>query len=778
MTNGFTRSLLALLLCLVVVVAWFSPWWIAGKNLAPLDLAHTMMSPWRDGNPGTWPKNHHVADGVDQYLVYRMVAEKSYREEGWLGWSTLTYGGTAQYANTMALYYDWTMQLHRWLPFWTAWHLGLMGQVMLAAAGMFLFLRGRSIGLVWSGCGALAYAANSQFVTWIYHRWALGSFCWVPWILWGIDRHRQGKRMAWTLVPLFIALAFLGGTLQHGALVVLAIICMWAEEAWLAGKSLPVQALTIGRYAAWGVLGAGLAAMMILPCADALVVSNRLGLHTGMFQNPGSIYPQGILQPFFNIAAYPLQIFPSMLGRCDSVDLMKGFKSELFYVAYFGSLPVLIAFLTVWKKETPPLARFLIIVGLLLPLTPLVRLLYQRLFLLFILGGIFAFAHFMQNAGRSSRIRIFRTTMISLGCGGAVWTILSIVLVIRPGITDGLREKLIEAGLNSSFGYYHDWITLRVDRFLRDLVIWSPQQAIPLVCFVAALAGLRLTAALSSKHRAFGSGLVALALIAELTVFASRWVAWSDPVTQPLFPETEETVALAKFVGKDGRVTTLCHPVTHMANTPFVPNTLSAYSIAAIVGYDSVVPNGMVIPGKIPAGSPWLVRYGVTHLLTYSGNAIVDPWWKPVWKGRMMDLYEAQYKLPRASGFQTDTDFKKFLAGEPVLITPLSEITGKENTRLLRIPVGVARVRLAENYGSGWKYRIGKHPEWREVMRAEDASMVMENPLPDETTEISMKYDPPLRQAGFAISGASVIILLILSFLIKPHCTTQRLSLD
>jgi hypothetical protein len=760
-----------------VVLAWFSPWWIAGHVLAPLDLQNEMMSPWRGDNETKFAKNHFVSDGVSQYLVYRIIAADNYASEGWVGWNNLSYGGTAQHANTMALYYDWTMQLHRWFDFWTAWHLGLMGQVLLASCGMYLFLRGRSMGHLWAVCGGIAFAANSQMITWIHHRWALGAFCWLPWILWSIDYYRRPNRSSWALVPLFIAMGFLGGTLQHAALTVLAVVAIWLEEAsalnsclsrrmtslqsssYITG-ALPQQLRLLGRYIAWGALGAGLAGMMLFPCIDAFITSTGLGLHTGMTTNSGnSIYPQGAWQPLFNLAAYPFHIFPSLLGRCGSVDVLKLFKSELFYVVYFGSLPAIIAYCSIFRKDSPLLARVLICMGLLLPLTPMVRFLYQRLSILFILGGILAFVHFMQHAGRKTKIRVFKMTCAITGLASVAWLFMSAILAYRADFRDAIREKITSQG-GGTFGFFRDWITLRAERFVDELLIWNPHQLFPLLLLITALLGLRWCSVLNNRWRDRGAFLVTMAVFLELTLFGTRWVVWSDPVKDPMFADTAETRALKNHVGRDGRVTTLIHPTAHMAITPFIPNTLSAYGIASITGYDSIVPDGMILPNEAPDNAVKLGRFGVSHLITWHGNPEVPEEWRKIWNSPSMDLYENTVDMPRYAGFTSQGEKDDFLSGMTTSPIHLSESLGMQNKRRIDVPPGVRWIRIAENHADGWVYRIpAMETDWLPVERASDASMLVSNPTPEISTVLEMRYDPPMRKAGMLVSFLSLALV-------------------
>jgi hypothetical protein len=84
-----------------------------------------------------------------------------------------------------------------------------------------------------------------------------------------------------------------------------------------------------------------------------------------------------------------------------------------------------------------------------------------------------------------------------------------------------------------------------------------------------------------------------------------------------------------------------------------------------------------------------------------------------------------------------------------------------ENSRLIEVPPGIQWIRVAENQSDGWEYRTVDSKEWSPVARAPDASMLMENPQPAAANQLQMRYDPPARKFGFAISGICLLALAV-----------------
>ncbi|MES2995284.1 MAG: hypothetical protein V4733_00575 [Verrucomicrobiota bacterium] len=746
----------------LVITTWFSPWWADGRVLAPLDLLNEAMQPWRGlaGNPQV--KNHIVSDAVSQYLVYHKIAADSFRREGKIGWSSLTYGGTDQQANTMALYDDWPMQLHRWFDFWTAWHFGLMGQFLIAGSGMLFFLRGRGISAWWALVGALLWTGNSQFITWIYHRWTLGAFAWVPWVLWAIDHYREGKKWSWPLVPVFLALAIVGGTLQHAVLAGLAIGISWFAAAIRIGKDRPAQCRWFGHHVAWGVIALGLSAYAWLPAAEALLVSNRIGIHTGLHGGGTGIYRYGLWQPFLQFLAYPLHIFPSILGRCDSVDVLKLFKSELFYVAYAGFLPGVIALLAPWRKGGSSLAKWLIVAGLILPLTPLERFLYQRLLLLFLFGAILAFVHFMQFSCAAERRLLAKRLALGMGCVALLWLAASFVLAWKAAaIEPFLHAKITALLTGSSFGWFNDWMGRRATGFIGDLRIWSPQQIIPLLLAGLGIAGLAVSGAANSfSKKRFGHFLVGIAAILELGVFAQRWVVWSDPLKHPLYRETAESKLLQNEIGSSGRATLVLHPTHHLPNTPFVCNTLAAYGIATIEGYDSIVPAGMNLDAMTTKDAAALGWRGVTHAIAPAGGANLSANWNHVAQTPVMTVYENTRAVPRIMAYSDVAAIEQIRSGKHPKGTPIAPLKWLENERSFMAGPATRLLRIAENAAPGWRWRIG-NGEWQNVETLADASQGIRFSAPLQSpTLVELRYQSPTRKTGAVISSASFLALL------------------
>ena len=186
----------------------------------------------------------------------------------------------------------------------------------IAGIGMLVFLRSRS--LPWLACllGAVAYMGNSQFVIWIYHHWALSSFCWMPWVLWSAAHGLSWKNLdtRQLLLPFFLTLALIGGSLQHMVFVLLACGCMVAGgiPRWQSAHRV------WPTVAGWGlafVLATTMAAFTVMPQVIAYFTNIEIGHTRG-----GLGYTEGISQPFLNLLAIPLQIWPWLVGEPQSCD--------------------------------------------------------------------------------------------------------------------------------------------------------------------------------------------------------------------------------------------------------------------------------------------------------------------------------------------------------------------------------------------------------------------------------------------------------------------------
>lgn len=739
------QGLAALSLILLLAGVLFTPWLFGGRVLAPFDIVHEMFLPWRGDVTVPQVNNHFVSDAVTQYIPYRMFAEQSFRQDGYIGWNPLLFGGTPQFANTMGLYFDWTMQLHRLLAFWNAWHLGLYLQFVLAGVGMFIFLRSCGSTAPIALFGAVAYMTNWQFIAWVYHRWALGSFCWMPWALWAmrpwLGRTAQADLRAtpgrFVLVPVFLALAFLGGTLQHAAFVVIGCICLFLGEIKDAGPQAQGAARSFGRFALWGLLAVGLAGFMFEPTVRAFLENNASGHVRGAPE-----YEQGWTQPLLNAVSYVFYFFPYFLGSPASLDFWKVFLNDMFNVGFFGTVPMVLAVVALFYRSVPSGAKLLIVAGLVLPLTPLVGMLYHRINLLWILGGCWAASELVTHLDfaqlRRISLRILAGLGFLLGMGFFVGTFLR---GAQDRIISIVSAWVLERADISQFGFFREWLLVRTARAADWLLPTNP-------VLIAALAFAAISAWSLPylKQSGIKSWICAMAVFAQTTLFWWIWTTWSP--AEPDYHTPEVVEALTPY-----RHSRIIQKLGVIADTPFPPNTLSAFGISTAGGYDSIHPNGM---NAIVSNQQDFPGAGV--LLAPSG-ASTPRAWVPAGAHFGGTLFTNAHADPLISAVFTAS------VGAESKSFPVDASRRTFNNLWLDAPAGASEIRLLENWDPRWRYQINGTGPWLPVDRAQNRSMIVPLEASHERTSLHLRFFPWAGSwIGLAASACALALLVVVLF--------------
>jgi hypothetical protein len=590
---------------------------------------------------------------------------------------------------------------------------------------------------------------NTEFVSWIYHQWAMAGFCWMPWFFWALYGVRERSSRYLVLAVIFLALALLGSTLQHAAFILIALGCVllgWIfggtfrmREGALesrASQVLPSRVRDTVMVMVAGLLAAGLVAFMLEPTISGYLENLRAG-HV----REGMGYQFGLMQPFMTLLSWPLTLYPFVLGSVQTLDLTKVLLPGGVAYAFFGTVPMLLAILGVFSKRVPLAAKLLIAAGLIIPLTPLVGVLYQRVSLLWILGGCWAAGMWISTAAEDELKKLVRWCWRILVAALLLWAVASIALVVfREPLENFLIARAQAAAASSQFAMFPGWVQMRATGLLHYLCVWNPWQLLGLAGLAISIWGLsRCRGQVSWSGVAFVAGIAM-----QLSVLWWQWTTWS--VERDIYEQPELVRILQEGVGTSGR---LAQGGGGPGEMPFPPNTLAPAGVAIVGGYESIHPDGM----RSPTGKPWDFP-GATHFL-----GVVDEdqpaGWQEIWTdGRWVLLRNPAPVL----GIVT------LESGLPVPLRPADFKRGSMNTMEAVVPAGAVQLELFTNWHRGWKWRDDLEGRWSDTRAGpiKGVGVAFDQPIAEAKT-VYLQFDPSPPEWVWVVTGLSAMAILVLA---------------
>jgi len=756
MLRFFNRDyLFGAAIIIMIGIFGFYPSLEKGKIIAPTDIQEAYIEPYHVA--GVVPHNTSTSDGVTQYVPYRMFFEKAYQEDGYIGWNPYAMCGFNMAGNTMALPGSWATQLHRVLSLENAWNWGIIIEFIIAGLGMFTFLRDRK--LKWLICllGAIMFMWNSQFFTWINHRWALGSFCWMPWVLWsGMNVFEGVFRKRHLLLPLFLALALLGGSLQHIVFVVLACGCLVLSRCSKKHKFYLDWQYAL-KWSALFILVFGMISYSLIPQVSGYLSNIEIGHVRG-----GLGYKNGLSQIVKHIIAIPAQIWPWNMGDPQTLNGSAFLQLGFANIAYFGTIPMLAAVIGLFYKSFPTAAKLMVILGLLIPLTPLVGPLYHRVQIVFILGGCWLACEVLNQIDTNTVANLKKWGLRLFALVVSLLAVSSAVLYFKGEVVKAsLNSKLDTIITNMQFGHDREYVSARADEWLDRFTLWNEHTILVVALLGMSLLGLHM---MLRKRTHVGIAILLLSVTGELAVFKEKCISYGNTsVFEEAPPEVKDvqTLALNTRVFHGSGIL-----LTHEAFAP--PNILSSQGVTTLDSYESIQYQSIY---KAAKELPKNERYDLSNV----GIAVV-PIDKPrfpgteQWRETKIIGNHRILENPTVTPFITalNSELPDTVEGMYALVRSANEVAKSSSTMstvTFEAPKSERYVRLSQNYHVGWKWKTVGSGQWNSPIKGVDNACYI--PVKEIGGEmVTMKFFPRSTLSIWLTSLTIVIFLVGSVFLI------------
>lgn len=302
------------------------------SDKTPLPLDHVRYTrPWMA--PGAPPPfNPYLNDVVMQMLPWTQATHLAWKagelplRDRWNGC------GTPLAANSQSAAFSPLTLLTLFLPLTRASLLVGAIKLLLAAAGMWLWLRELEVSKPAALFGAVSFALSLGFALWFF--FPQTAFCLWPWMLFLLERLRdaRGRVRAIGALTGVLACAALAGHPESAALGGLF------AALWILGRravgDFPDAVPVLRRAAVSALLAAGLTAFLLIPSILAIGASNRLSLVQKPYWDPIlSVAPH---RPHWR--GIPTAFFPHTLGNAIASPTLAGTTGAFPEMAggYFG----------------------------------------------------------------------------------------------------------------------------------------------------------------------------------------------------------------------------------------------------------------------------------------------------------------------------------------------------------------------------------------------------------------------------------------------------------
>jgi len=265
------------------------------SNATPLPLDHaTFIAPWSVLGGGRLPHNPYLNDIATQILPWAKAARLAWKDGAFPLRNRWNGCGMPLAANSVSAAFSPLTLAMLLFPLWRAFTLSIAVKLLAAAAGMWLWTRELGASARSSGFAAVAFALSFTFLPpWILYPQS-GVFCLWPWVLFLVERCRDGSRRRRTVAALaavFVVTVLAGH--PESAVMGFLFTGLWLGLRGLGGD-LPDLRRVAGAIALAAAIALGLTAFLLLPSVLAIGASERLAAAATPYWQPYlSLVPHG-----------------------------------------------------------------------------------------------------------------------------------------------------------------------------------------------------------------------------------------------------------------------------------------------------------------------------------------------------------------------------------------------------------------------------------------------------------------------------------------------------